>query len=69
MERYAAGDPGPAGTIKVARFTLGGESVMSSDSFIKHPFTFTPSFSLMSICLLISARPTRFFNGCVCVAC
>jgi predicted 3-demethylubiquinone-9 3-methyltransferase (glyoxalase superfamily) len=45
MERYGAGEPGPEGTIKVARFTVGGQSVMCSDSFVKHGFGFTPSFS------------------------
>jgi predicted 3-demethylubiquinone-9 3-methyltransferase (glyoxalase superfamily) len=50
MERYGAGEPGPEGTIKVARFTIGGQSVMCSDSFIKHGFTFTPSFSFFIDC-------------------
>jgi predicted 3-demethylubiquinone-9 3-methyltransferase (glyoxalase superfamily) len=50
MERYAAGAPGPEGTIKVARFTIGGQSVMCSDSFVKHGFTFTPSFSFFIDC-------------------
>jgi predicted 3-demethylubiquinone-9 3-methyltransferase (glyoxalase superfamily) len=50
MERYGAGGPGPEGTIKVARFTIGGQSVMCSDSFVKHGFTFTPSFSFFIDC-------------------
>ena len=45
VERYAQGDPGPAGTIKVAVFTLCGSEFMCSDSPIKHGFTFTPSSS------------------------
>jgi predicted 3-demethylubiquinone-9 3-methyltransferase (glyoxalase superfamily) len=45
VERYAKGDPGPAGTIKVAVFTLCGREFMCSDSPIKHGFTFTPSSS------------------------
>ena len=45
VERYAQGDPGPAGTIKVAVFTLCGREFMCSDSPIKHGFTFTPSSS------------------------
>ena len=32
MERYAAGDPGPEGTIKVARFTIGGQSACTASS-------------------------------------
>jgi predicted 3-demethylubiquinone-9 3-methyltransferase (glyoxalase superfamily) len=50
MERYTADDLGPEGTIKAARFTIGGQSVMCSDSFIKHAFTFTPSFSFFVDC-------------------
>jgi predicted 3-demethylubiquinone-9 3-methyltransferase (glyoxalase superfamily) len=50
MERYGADGPGPEGTIKVARFTIGGQSVMCSDSFVKHAFTFTPSFSFFIDC-------------------
>jgi predicted 3-demethylubiquinone-9 3-methyltransferase (glyoxalase superfamily) len=45
VERYAAGDPGPAGTIKVAVFTLCGREFMCSDSPITHDFTFTPASS------------------------
>jgi predicted 3-demethylubiquinone-9 3-methyltransferase (glyoxalase superfamily) len=46
VERYAQGGPGPAGTIKVAAFTLCGQEFMCSDSPIKHGFTFTPSSSI-----------------------
>ena len=45
VERYASGEPGPAGTIKVAVFTLCGREFMCSDSPIKHDFSFTPSSS------------------------
>ena len=45
VERYASGEPGPAGTIKVAVFTLCGREYMCSDSPINHEFTFTPSSS------------------------
>ena len=45
VERYAKGGPGPAGTIKIAVFTLCGREFMCSDSPIKHGFTFTPSSS------------------------
>lgn len=50
IERYGAGGPGPQGTIKVATFTIGGQSVTCSDSFVKHAFTFTPSFSFFIDC-------------------
>ncbi len=44
-EHYGAGEPGPAGTIKVAIFTLCGREFMCSDSPVKHAFSFTPSSS------------------------
>ena len=45
VERYAEGEHGPAGTIKVAVFTLCGREFMCSDSPVKHAFTFTPASS------------------------
>jgi predicted 3-demethylubiquinone-9 3-methyltransferase (glyoxalase superfamily) len=45
VERYAEGKGGPAGTIKVAVFTLCGREFMCSDSPIKHGFSFTPASS------------------------
>jgi predicted 3-demethylubiquinone-9 3-methyltransferase (glyoxalase superfamily) len=44
-EHYGSGEPGPAGTIKVAIFTLCGREFMCSDSPVKHAFDFTPSSS------------------------
>ena len=46
VERYGPGEPGPEGTVKVARADLNGHRLMFSDSFVKHAFTFTPSISL-----------------------
>ncbi len=46
IERYGPGEPGPEGTVKVARLDLNGHRLMFSDSFVKHAFTFTPSVSL-----------------------
>ena len=45
VEKYGEGDPGQAGTIKVAVFTLCGREFMCSDSPIGHEFSFTPSSS------------------------
>ena len=45
MEKYAEGEPGPVGTIRVAVFTLCGREFMCSDSPIEHGFSFTPSSS------------------------
>lgn len=49
-DRYVAGEPGAAGTIKVATFTLCGREFKCSDSYIKHAFTFTPSSSIFVEC-------------------
>lgn len=45
VERYASGEAGATGTIKVAVFTLCGREFMCSDSPINHNFSFTPSSS------------------------
>ena len=45
VEKYKEDEPGPAGTIKVAVFTLCGREFMCSDSPIEHKFSFTPSSS------------------------
>ncbi|MCW5688842.1 MAG: VOC family protein [Pseudolabrys sp.] len=45
ISRYGPGEQGKEGTVKVARFTLAGQSVMCIDSPVKHAFTFTPAFS------------------------
>ena len=45
VDRYGEGEPGRAGTIKVAVFTLCGREFMCSDSPITHAFSFTPSSS------------------------
>ena len=49
-ERYAEGEHGPAGTIKVATFSLCGREFMCSDSPVQHHFTFTPSSSTFVEC-------------------
>lgn len=48
--RYGPGQPGPEGTVVRARFRVAGQTVMCSDSFVKHAFTFTPSVSLFVEC-------------------
>jgi predicted 3-demethylubiquinone-9 3-methyltransferase (glyoxalase superfamily) len=50
VERYGKGEAGPEGTIKRARFTIGGQSVLCTDSPVKHAFSFTPSFSFFVEC-------------------
>ena len=50
IARYGPGQPGPEGSVMVATFTVAGQAVMCSDSFVKHAFTFTPAFSLFVEC-------------------
>ena len=48
--RYGPGQAGPEGSIKKAVFTVSGETILCSDSFVKHEFTFTPSISFFVTC-------------------
>ncbi len=46
IQRYQEGEPGKAGTIKMARFLLNGSPFICSDSYIKHEWSFTPAISI-----------------------
>jgi predicted 3-demethylubiquinone-9 3-methyltransferase (glyoxalase superfamily) len=46
IQRYGADGPGPEGSIIRASLVLAGQTVVFSDSFVGHAFTFTPSISL-----------------------
>ena len=50
VERHGPAGPGPEGTIVLASMSLRGQTVLVSDSYISHGFTFTPSFSLLVTC-------------------
>ena len=53
VQRYGPdgpGGPGAAGSVQLARFSLAGLTVLCSDSYVKHAFTFTPSVSLFLTC-------------------
>ncbi len=50
IDRYGPEGPGPEGSVMTMAATIGGMSVMASDSFVKHAFTFTPSMSLFVTC-------------------
>lgn len=50
VARYGPGGPGPEGTVFIASMSLRGQTVLVSDSYISHDFTFTPSFSLFVTC-------------------
>ena len=48
--RFNAGDIGPEGTIKKAKFSLNGQHIFCTDTPIKHGFGFTPSISFFVDC-------------------
>jgi predicted 3-demethylubiquinone-9 3-methyltransferase (glyoxalase superfamily) len=50
IQRYAAGGPGPEGSVMHASFRLNGQNFMCIDSPAKHGFTFTPSMSIFVDC-------------------
>ncbi len=47
---YGPGQPGTEGTVMKASFSIGGQTILCTDSAVKHDFTFTPSFSLFVDC-------------------
>lgn len=50
IDRYGAGEPGPEGSVRLARAVVAGLPILASDSFVHHGFTFTPSISFMLGC-------------------
>lgn len=48
--RYGPGQAGAEGSIMKAAFTMGGETVLCTDSVAKHEFTFTPAISFFVAC-------------------
>lgn len=49
ITRWGAGSPGE-GTVMRGLVSIAGQVVQCSDSFVKHGFTFTPSFSFFVDC-------------------
>jgi predicted 3-demethylubiquinone-9 3-methyltransferase (glyoxalase superfamily) len=50
IDRYGTGEPGPEGSIRMARAVVAGCPIIANDSFVHHAFTFTPSVSFMLTC-------------------
>jgi predicted 3-demethylubiquinone-9 3-methyltransferase (glyoxalase superfamily) len=50
LRRHPPGSPGPEGKVMRARFRVGDQEVICSDSAPVHDFTFTPSTSLFVDC-------------------
>jgi predicted 3-demethylubiquinone-9 3-methyltransferase (glyoxalase superfamily) len=50
IDHYGAGDIGPEGTVKVARFRLARSDFSCADSPVRHEWGFTPAVSLWIDC-------------------
>src|ERR1700676_3560509 len=48
--RYGEGAAETQGTVMKASFSLGGQTIMCTDSVVKHGFTFTPAISFFVNC-------------------
>ena len=48
--RYGPEGPGAPGSIMKASFSVGGQTILCTDSWVKHNFTFTPASSLFVDC-------------------
>ena len=51
IAHYGPGDVGPEGTVKVARFSLGGAEFGCADSPVDHAWGFTPAVSVWVDCV------------------
>jgi predicted 3-demethylubiquinone-9 3-methyltransferase (glyoxalase superfamily) len=47
---YGPAETGAKRLIKKAKFSIGGQAILCTDSTVKHDFSFTPSFSLFVEC-------------------
>jgi predicted 3-demethylubiquinone-9 3-methyltransferase (glyoxalase superfamily) len=50
LVRYGPNEAGVEGSVKIARFSLGSQIILSTDSTVKHAFSFTASFSFYVEC-------------------
>jgi predicted 3-demethylubiquinone-9 3-methyltransferase (glyoxalase superfamily) len=50
MDYYGPNEAGAEGSIKKARFSVGGQIILCIDSATKHGFSLTPAFSLFVEC-------------------
>jgi predicted 3-demethylubiquinone-9 3-methyltransferase (glyoxalase superfamily) len=50
IARYGKGAPGAEGTVSRARFDIGGQTILCTDSTVAHAFSFTPATSLFVQC-------------------
>lgn len=50
LTRYGPDGPGPAGACQLARFSLGGQIMMATDSIVEHQIGHNPYLSLSVNC-------------------
>jgi predicted 3-demethylubiquinone-9 3-methyltransferase (glyoxalase superfamily) len=43
---HGSNGPGAEGSVMKASFRIGSQTILCSDSIVKHEFSFTPAFSL-----------------------
>jgi predicted 3-demethylubiquinone-9 3-methyltransferase (glyoxalase superfamily) len=48
--RYGPNGPGVEGSVMKVSFRIGDQTVLCTDSFVKHEFSFTPAFSFFVEC-------------------
>src|SRR4051812_9691620 len=66
IDRHGPGESEPEGTVKLASFSLDGQTFMALDSALNHEFTFTPSMSTFVQCESeeeINTLYKRFMEG------
>ena len=49
-ERYGPNRAGAEGSVMKASFSIGNQTVLCTDSIVKHTFSFTPAFSFFVDC-------------------
>ncbi len=50
IEHYGANRTGAEGSVLKASFSIGNQTVLCTDSIVKHTFSFTPAFSFFVDC-------------------
>jgi predicted 3-demethylubiquinone-9 3-methyltransferase (glyoxalase superfamily) len=60
VQRYGPGQNAREGSIMLAAFSIGGQSVLCTDSPVAHNFTFTPAFSFFVTCESGDAQEDAF---------
>ena len=48
--RYGKGAPGAEGSVSLAKFVIAGQTILCTDSTVRHAFTFSPATSLYVQC-------------------